>query len=164
MTPSIIEYCTESQHDGVNIVNLKASMKPATTLTATSASVDVPPVADDYMYDFKYNHPLPTADVLGVKIPKDSDAQYEADKLVQSLSAALHTANAEAFAGLFLEHGKVMCQSTFTLTLTANISPQAYGAISSRSRGINVHSIFNQQFSRSLRTCSRELKPAISHS
>ncbi|KAM5344357.1 hypothetical protein ACJ41O_012894 [Fusarium nematophilum] len=50
---------------GVSDVKLEATAKP--------------PVADDYMYDFKYNHALPTLNVLGVEIPVDCDAQKEAE-------------------------------------------------------------------------------------
>lgn len=64
------------------------------------------PVADDFMYDFKYNHPLPTIDVLGVDIPADCDAQKEAESIVTRLSEATANADASAFADLFLEHGK----------------------------------------------------------
>lgn len=64
------------------------------------------PVTDDFMYDFKYNHPLPTTDVLGVDIPADCDAQKEAEGIVVRLSEATAEGDAQAFAGLFLDYGE----------------------------------------------------------
>jgi hypothetical protein len=66
------------------------------------------PVADDFMYDFKYNHSLPTTDILGVKIPTDCDAQKEAEGIVARLSRATSEGNAQAFAGLFLDYGETL--------------------------------------------------------
>lgn len=68
---------------------------------------DNPPVADNYMYDFKYNHALPTTNVLGIGIPDDCDAQEEASLIVTALSDALADNNADSFAALFLEHGEI---------------------------------------------------------
>lgn len=65
-----------------------------------------PPVADNFMYDFKYNHALPTSDVLGIEIPADCDAQKEAGALVARLSAAMGAGDAQAFTDLFLEYGQ----------------------------------------------------------
>lgn len=64
------------------------------------------PVADDFMYDFKYNHSLPTTDVLGIEIPVDCDAQKEAEGIVARLSKAASEGDAQAFAALFLDYGK----------------------------------------------------------
>ncbi|GLA08390.1 hypothetical protein AnigIFM60653_009921 [Aspergillus niger] len=44
------------------------------------------PVADDFMYDFKYNHSLPTTTMLGVKIPINCDIQKEAEGIITRLS------------------------------------------------------------------------------
>jgi hypothetical protein len=66
------------------------------------------PVADDFMYDFKYNHSLPTTDILGVKIPTDCDAQKEAEGIVARLSRATSEGDAQAFAGLFLDYGETL--------------------------------------------------------
>jgi hypothetical protein len=66
-----------------------------------------PPVADDFMYDFRYNHPLPTTDALGFQIPSNCDAQKEADGIVEQLSKVMGDGNAQAFTGLFLEYGKI---------------------------------------------------------
>jgi hypothetical protein len=76
---------------GVDEVKLEATAKP--------------PVADDYMYDFKYNHALPTIDVLGIEIPTDTDAQKEAQGIVDNLSEALAKGDAQAFTELFLDYG-----------------------------------------------------------
>lgn len=69
-----------------------------------------PPVADNFMYDFKYNHPLPTPQSLGIKIPAGCDAQEAADSIFASLSKAMIAGDAEAFGGLFLEFGKSRTQ------------------------------------------------------
>lgn len=65
-----------------------------------------PPVADDFMYDFKYNHPLPTSKVLGIEIPATCDASKEASQVVRQLSEAMGAGDAEAFADLFLPYGE----------------------------------------------------------
>lgn len=69
-----------------------------------------PPVADDYMYDFKYNHALPTSDVLGLEIPADCDAQKEAQAIVTRLSEVLGRGDAQGFTDLFLEYGQYLPQ------------------------------------------------------
>ncbi|KAK5455823.1 hypothetical protein LTS15_005140 [Exophiala xenobiotica] len=63
------------------------------------------PVGDDFMYDFKYNHSLPTASALGIEIPDDCDAQKAAEEVVADLSKAMGDGDAEAFTNLFLEYG-----------------------------------------------------------
>ncbi|KAL1856424.1 hypothetical protein VTK73DRAFT_8281 [Phialemonium thermophilum] len=63
------------------------------------------PVADDYMYDFKYNHALPTTDSLGVDLPDDVDVRREAELIVARLSEAMGSGDASAFADLFLDYG-----------------------------------------------------------
>ncbi|BCS24985.1 flavin-containing monooxygenase [Aspergillus puulaauensis] len=72
------------------------------------------PVADDFMYDFKYNHSLPTTDVLGVDIPADCDAQKEAEGIVARLEAATTKKDAQAFAALFLDYGVWRDKLSFT--------------------------------------------------
>ncbi|KAL1798065.1 hypothetical protein ACET3X_004671 [Alternaria dauci] len=67
--------------------------------------VTKPPVADDFMYDFKYNHPLPTTDLRGIDIPADCKAQVEAEGIVGRLSNAMKNGDAHAFADLFLNYG-----------------------------------------------------------
>jgi hypothetical protein len=97
-----------------------------TAVTETSAHVDIadlkakmvgdrievvedhkPPVADNFMYDFKYNHALPTIDVLGQDIPAVVDPKYEAEELTRLLEQALSSGDAEAFTDLFLDYGKL---------------------------------------------------------
>lgn len=80
---------------GVNSVKLEATAKP--------------PVADDYMYDFKYNHDaLPTSDILNIEIPADCDAQKEARIIVSRLSEVLGKGDAQGFTDLFLEYGEFL--------------------------------------------------------
>lgn len=81
--------------------------KVAANETAMNGSAHPPPVADDYMYDFKYNHHLPTTDTLGVAFPSKCDAQAEADGIAKRLSDALGAGNADAFVEMFLEYGKI---------------------------------------------------------
>lgn len=66
------------------------------------------PVADDFMYDFKYNHHLPTTDILGVDIPADCDAKKEAEGIVARLAKTMSEGDAQAFAGLFLDYGTTL--------------------------------------------------------
>lgn len=66
---------------------------------------DPPPVADNFMYDFKYNHALPTLDVLGVSIDESTDPMAEALELREQLESALSSGNAAAFADMFLPYG-----------------------------------------------------------
>lgn len=66
-----------------------------------------PPVADNFMYDFQYNHALPTIDVLGRDIPADIDATKEAEAITKQLVEALSSGDADAFTDLFLEYGKL---------------------------------------------------------
>lgn len=90
---------------GVDDVKLKATAKP--------------PVADDFMYDFKYNHALPTTDVLGVEIPADTDAQKEAQGIVDNLSNTLAKGDAQAFTDLFLDYGMLYRRITLILKATS---------------------------------------------
>ncbi|KAL4938695.1 hypothetical protein BDV06DRAFT_225748 [Aspergillus oleicola] len=72
------------------------------------------PVADDFMYDFKYNHSLPTTEILGIDIPTDCDAKKEAQGILARLSTATSEGNAQAFAGLFLDYGVWRDKLSFT--------------------------------------------------
>ncbi|KOC18135.1 putative flavin-containing monooxygenase [Aspergillus flavus AF70] len=72
------------------------------------------PVADDFMYDFKYNHHLPTTDILGVDIPADCDAKKEAEGIVARLAKTMSEGDAQAFAGLFLDYGVWRDKLSFT--------------------------------------------------
>ncbi|KAI0886891.1 FAD/NAD(P)-binding domain-containing protein [Annulohypoxylon maeteangense] len=77
-------------------------------------SAEKPPVTDDYMYDFKYNHALPTSNVLGVKIPLDCNAQTEATAMVTRLSEVLGRGDAQGFTDMFLEYGVWRDKLSFT--------------------------------------------------
>ncbi|KAK2595992.1 hypothetical protein N8I77_013504 [Diaporthe amygdali] len=72
------------------------------------------PLADDYMYDFQYNHSLPTHDALGVAIAEDVDATKVAEDLVAQLSDFLGNGRAQEFADLFIEYGVWRDKLTFT--------------------------------------------------
>lgn len=65
-----------------------------------------PPLADNYMYDFKYNHQLPTLEFLGRDVPADVDAQHEAQLLIDELSRTLGAGDAQGFADLFVDYGQ----------------------------------------------------------
>lgn len=73
-----------------------------------------PPVADDYMYAFKYNHELPTIDVLGVDIPADANPEKEAQGIVDQLVKVLGSGDANGFADLFLDYGYWRDKVAFT--------------------------------------------------
>ncbi|CAH0051909.1 unnamed protein product [Clonostachys solani] len=78
------------------------------------SKLEKPPVADDYMYDFKYNHALPTSDVLGLEIPADCDAHKEAQAIVDQLAEVMGKGDAQGFANLFLEYGVWRDKLSFT--------------------------------------------------
>jgi hypothetical protein len=65
-----------------------------------------PPVADNFMYDFKYNHSLPTTDALGVELPADTDATKVAEALAAELSSVWSSGSGEGFAEMFLDYGE----------------------------------------------------------
>lgn len=75
------------------------------------------PLADDYMYDFQYNHSLPTHDALGVAIADEVDATKVAEDLVAQLSDVLGNGKAKEFADLFIEHGQSIDQAASFLTI-----------------------------------------------
>jgi len=104
MAPSRIE---NDAHSNVlaDASALKAKADHKQMEMAREAST--PPVADDFMYDFQYNHPLPTTEALGICIPSDCDAQKEANGIVEQLSRVMGDGDAQAFTDLFLEHGKI---------------------------------------------------------
>lgn len=96
------------------------------------------PVADDFMYDFKYNHPLPTTDILGVEIPMDCDAQREAEGIVARLSKAASDEDAEAFAGLFLDYGETLRKTNPTHQVELTLNVQVCGVTSFHSPGTSA--------------------------
>jgi hypothetical protein len=80
---------------GLKIVNGQLDLEKAS-----------PPLADNYMYDFKYNHALPTTDLLGTTVDVDVDAKQVADGLVSQLETILGNGDAEGFADLFVDYGR----------------------------------------------------------
>lgn len=99
----------------------KVASDPASDKYGNSNS----PVAEDFMYDFKYNYPLPTADILGVKVPADCNAQLEADAILANLADAMETGNAQRFTELFLEHGELFFYLQYLLA--RNLTSSVYG-------------------------------------
>lgn len=87
----------------VNLDALKSKIGVSDVKLGAAAK---PPVADDYMYDFKYNHALPTTDVLGIEIPSDCDARKEAENIIGALSTVLGNGDAQGFTDMFLEYGR----------------------------------------------------------
>lgn len=105
MSPSLVDGHATTRDNSFDVVVPKA--KGAIQHRDIKGAPLSPPVADDYMYDFKFNHALPTTEVLGIDFPKGCDAQREADGIVRSLSNAFDARDAYAFTDLFLEHGKM---------------------------------------------------------
>ncbi|KAK5077347.1 hypothetical protein LTR51_003036 [Lithohypha guttulata] len=108
---SIITVNEAAAEHNLDNVDLKAKV---VTNNVEIEAEPAPPVADNFMYDFKYNHSLPTTDVLGVQIPDDCDAQKEAETVVKSLAECMEQGNAEAFAEIFLEYGVWRDKLSFT--------------------------------------------------
>lgn len=99
----------EQNINNVDLADLKA--KAQAKVIELQAPSHKPAVADDFMYDFKYNHALPTTDVLGIDIPEDCDAQKEAGLIVDRLSQTMSSGDANAFTDLFLDYGELAMQS-----------------------------------------------------
>ncbi|CAH0028450.1 unnamed protein product [Clonostachys rhizophaga] len=100
-------------------------------VTVTHHEIPTPPVADDFMYDFKYNHALPTTDVLGMEIPSNCNAQIEAEGIVKDLSNAMGAGDAQAFTDLFLEYGVWRDKLSYTWDFrTFNFQPAILKAAS----------------------------------
>lgn len=90
----------------VNVADLKArAIVSELSELSEPETTPKPPVPDDFMYDFKYNHALPTSDVLGIEIPADCNAQGEAEAIVARLSETMGAGDAYAFADMFLDYG-----------------------------------------------------------
>jgi hypothetical protein len=71
------------------------------------------PVARDYMYKFKYNHPLPTHGAGAIEIPEATNPRDVTQEIVSQLSQALTSGDAEQFSGLFMEHGELAVLELF---------------------------------------------------
>lgn len=70
------------------------------------------PVADDYMYAFKYNLPLPThdsgANVLDFTQEDEQDSDAIALRVLKRMEQIIASRDSQAFAELFLDNGE--CQ------------------------------------------------------
>ncbi|KAG8623259.1 hypothetical protein KVT40_008235 [Elsinoe batatas] len=90
-------------------------LKAKVVVNTVHVEEDAPkPVADDFMYDFKYSHPLPTPERLGVAVPEGCDAQSAAESLIKQLADATKTPDPSAFGNLFLECGVWRDKLAFT--------------------------------------------------
>lgn len=76
------------------------------------------PVADDYMYAFKYNFPLPTyggeSDVLDFTQDDEQNAQDIASRFLKQLELVIQSRDSHAFADLFLDSGEFHASCTCT--------------------------------------------------
>lgn len=111
------------QHSPINDYDAISTLK-AQVATAHAAVNEKKPVADNFMYDFKYNAPLP---LLGVEAIDVDEAifQSQVNVLVDKLSTSLKSQNAENFASLFLPNG--MSDLLHLLTEFVLIWQQGYG-------------------------------------
>lgn len=68
------------------------------------------PVADDFMYAFKYNFPLPThnegSDVLDFTQDDEASADIIAEQFLKKFEQIIQSRDAKEFANLFLDSGK----------------------------------------------------------
>lgn len=122
------------------------------------------PVADNFMYDFKYNHALPTSDVLGIEIPQDCDAQKEAGNIVARLLEVMGRGDAKAFADMFLEYGRLCIPSQITFQVRLTVNLKAIGATSWYLLGTIARSISSPRFSRLQMIFSSKRKLETLHS
>jgi hypothetical protein len=105
----------EPNHHVVDVAALKASARASERPPLPQWPDAVSP---DYMYKFKYQHPLPVhGKGVGVEIPQDVDARSAALEIVARLSDAWSQGDAEAFTDLFLEHGELDARSYTHLVL-----------------------------------------------
>ena len=88
----------------VNMADIKA--QGVVSDLSEPGTTPKPPVADNFMYDFKYNHTLPTSDALGIEVPTDCNVQKEAEAIVARLSKTMGAGDARAFTDMFLEYGR----------------------------------------------------------
>ncbi|KAJ9497387.1 hypothetical protein H2202_007191 [Exophiala xenobiotica] len=78
------------------------------------------PVADDYMYAFKYNFPLPThdnsdgSDALDFTEDDEMDRRAIAERFLNQLELVIQSRDSKAFAGLFLYSGVWRDKVAFT--------------------------------------------------
>jgi hypothetical protein len=102
---AIIE--TQSPADVVADLNTKVA-------SAEEEKTALPALPDNYMYDFKYNHALPTIETLGCDIAADADATKEAEAITARLAEILSQGDMAAFTDLFLDYGVWRDKLAFT--------------------------------------------------
>ncbi|RAH52497.1 flavin-containing monooxygenase [Aspergillus piperis CBS 112811] len=120
-----------TMHDSV-LDSSKANMtdiKAEAVVKELECHSSKPPVDDNFMYDFKYNHALPSSDILGIEVPTDCDAQREAEDIVARLSQTMGAGDAQAFAEMFLPYGVWRDKLSFTWDYrTFNFHPAIFKA------------------------------------
>lgn len=105
MAPSAIK--TEVDGQQVDVADLKAKIVNDQKEIEVESPEEKDPVAPNFMYDFKYNTPLPTFDREGRDFPADTDAPAIVNEFVENkLAPALRSGDGKAFAGLFFKKGK----------------------------------------------------------
>lgn len=105
MAPAAIK--TEVDGQQVDVADLKIKIVNDQKEIEVESSDEKDPVAPNFMYDFKYNTPLPTFDREGRDFPANTDAQAIVNEFVENkLAPALQSGEGKAFAGLFFEKGK----------------------------------------------------------
>jgi hypothetical protein len=107
MAPSAI-YETVAQEPLGQKQLLKVKNAPTTYRNDTLKG----PVADDYMYAFKYNFPLPTHDgsdgsnVLDFTEEDETDRRAISEQFLKQLEQVIQSRDSKAFAELFLYSGE----------------------------------------------------------
>jgi hypothetical protein len=107
MAPSAI-YETVAQAPVGQKQLLKVKNAPTTYRNDTSKG----PVADDYMYAFKYNFPLPThadsddSNVLDFTDDDETDRRAISERFIKELEQVIQSRDSQAFADLFLYSGE----------------------------------------------------------
>ncbi|WWC60054.1 uncharacterized protein I303_102617 [Kwoniella dejecticola CBS 10117] len=106
----------QGQHHDVKVdaQSLKARTKSANGDAKKPLPVYPDAVAADYMYKFKYNHPLPTHGQEGIEIAHDADPKSVAQEIVTQISQTLGSQDATAFSSLFMKHGVWRDRALFT--------------------------------------------------
>ena len=92
-------------HELVDIPHAKGQQSKIVNGHVELETVAPAPVADNFMYDFKYNHHLPTIDSLGSDMPSNADPHEIAESLAAELSTAWSSGTGDRFAEMFLDYG-----------------------------------------------------------
>lgn len=101
----------------VDAATAYADLKAKVVVDSVEVQIEPkPPLADNYMYDFAYNHALPTSRTLGIEIPADCNAPKEAASIVARLANVMGEGNAQGFADLFLDYGEQVAYAKTVLT------------------------------------------------